>query len=126
MDPYCIIETRQQKFRTKVLQGAGKTPRWNEWFDVDVKYIGDDIHIKVLDEDVTDSDTIGFTTLKISALTANGGLDEWFPIEYKGKSAGTLHLAGQWKPHGVQQAVPVQAALYQSYAQPAQVNYMQP
>lgn len=30
MDPYVLIETRQQKLKTKVKQGAGKTPIWNE------------------------------------------------------------------------------------------------
>ena len=29
MDPYCIIEVREQKFRTRTLDGAGKTPKWN-------------------------------------------------------------------------------------------------
>merc|ERR1719350_1637165 len=58
MDPFCIIETRMQKHRTRTLQGAGKTPRWAEGFDIDVKYIGDDMTIKVMDEDVTDNDTV--------------------------------------------------------------------
>ena len=61
MDPYCIIESRMQKFRTKTKQGAGKTPRWNEAFDLDVKYIGDDLSIKVMDEDVTASDLVSLT-----------------------------------------------------------------
>ena len=30
MDPYVIIETREQKLRTKTKQSAGKTPVWNE------------------------------------------------------------------------------------------------
>ena len=30
MDPYVVIETRQQKFRTVTKQGAGKTPVWNQ------------------------------------------------------------------------------------------------
>jgi len=29
MDPYCVISSRMQKFRTRTLQGAGKTPRWD-------------------------------------------------------------------------------------------------
>ena len=45
MDPYCVLQTRQQKVRTKTLQGAGKLPKWNEFFDIDVKYIGDDMTI---------------------------------------------------------------------------------
>ena len=38
-------------------------------------------------------------TVKISALCANGGMDDWWPIEYKGKQSGQIHLKGEWKPH---------------------------
>ena len=30
MDPYVMIETRQQRFRTVTKTGAGKTPVWNQ------------------------------------------------------------------------------------------------
>ena len=55
-------------------------PKWDEAFELDVKYIGDDMTITVFDEDLTCSDTVGSTTIKISTLCTNGGLDEWFPI----------------------------------------------
>ena len=58
MDPYVVIETRQQKVRTNTLQGAGKTPIWNQSFDIDVKYIGDDLTLTILDEDITSSDRV--------------------------------------------------------------------
>ena len=78
MDPYVVIETRQQKVRTNTLQSAGKTPKWNQTFDIDVKYIGDDITLTVYDEDVTSSDTVAQAIIKLSSLCVNGGLDEWF------------------------------------------------
>ena len=68
MDPFCQVEYRQQKFKTKVKQNAGKTPVWNETFTVDVKYIGDDFYVKVFDEDVTENEAIGATMLKMSAV----------------------------------------------------------
>ena len=43
MDPFVTLKLREQNFKTKVLQGAGKTPKWDEVFDFDVKYIGDDL-----------------------------------------------------------------------------------
>ena len=58
MDPFCVIESRQQKVRTRTLQGAGKKPKWNQTFDIDVKYIGDDISFIVFDEDVTSNDEV--------------------------------------------------------------------
>ena len=57
-------------------------------FELDIKYIGDDMWIKVFDEDITDNDPIGAVQMKASSLCIPGGLDEWFTITYKGKSAG--------------------------------------
>lgn len=98
MDPYVVIETRHQKLKTRTLDGAGKTPKWDQVFDIDVKYIGDDMKVTVYDEDITASDLVGQNTIKISSLTANGGIDDWFPIQYRGKQSGQIHLKGEWKP----------------------------
>ena len=67
-------------------------------FDIDVKYIGDDMKVVVYDEDVGAPDLIGETTIKLSSLCVNGGLDEWYNISYKGKQSGSVHLKGQWTP----------------------------
>ena len=92
MDPYVVVETRQQRFRTNTKQGAGKTPVWNQvsqkkvlitdyqFFDIDVKYIGDDMTLTVFDEDVGADDKVGGNTIKLSSLCVNGGLDEWFQV----------------------------------------------
>ena len=55
-----MLQTRQQKFKTRTLQGAGKTPKWNQAFDIDVKYVGDDMTIQVMDEDVSSSDKVSW------------------------------------------------------------------
>ena len=98
MDPYCVIETRHQKVRTRTINEAGKTPKWNQVFDIDVKYIGDDMIVTVYDEDVTSDDLVGKTTIKLSSLCINGGLDDWFPIQFKGRQSGQVHLKGDWRP----------------------------
>ena len=49
-------------------------------FEVDVKYIGDDLDLKIWDEDVTSSDFVAGAVIKITALTANNGVDDWFPV----------------------------------------------
>ena len=54
--------------------------------------------LTVLDEDVTASDKVGSCQIKLSSLCVNGGLDEWFSIQHKGKTAGQVHLKGTWKP----------------------------
>ena len=34
----------------------------------------------------------------MSSLCIGTGIDEWFPIQYKGKQSGTIHLKSVWKP----------------------------
>lgn len=85
------------------MNNAGKVPKWNETINVQVKYIGDDFTIDVLDEDLTSSDLVGSCSIKISALCVNGGISEWFDLQYKGKKAGTIHLKGDWKPDVAQE-----------------------
>ena len=31
-------------------------------------------------------------------MCTNTGIDEWFPIQYKGKSSGQVHIKSVWKP----------------------------
>jgi len=93
MDPYVVLETRMQRLRTATQKGAGKEPAWpNEEMAVDVKYIGDDLHVMIFDEKIASDDIVGEVTLKLSALCANGGIDGWWEITYKGKKAGNIHL----------------------------------
>ena len=83
MDPYVVIETRHQKHRTTTKQGAGKTPRWNEGFDIDVKYIGDDMTIKVMDEDVSSDDTVRLSCPLVGASDIHRKLTRCFIILYR-------------------------------------------
>ena len=98
MDPYVKISTRQQNFKTAVKNGAGKTPVWNQTFNIDVKYVGDDMTIQVFDEDVGSDDKVGEASIKLSSVCIGNGIDEWFTIQHKGKSAGQVHLKSVWKP----------------------------
>ena len=99
MDPFVVLNYREQQYKTKALQGAGKTPAWkDEEWTVEVKYIGDDVKFTVFDEDVTTNDTVGSGTVKMSAFAINGGIDEWYDIQYKGKAAGKVHMVSKWHP----------------------------
>jgi Ca2+-dependent lipid-binding protein len=100
MDPYVIVETRMQRWRTKTQEDAGKTPTWaDEVLDVDVKYIGDDIHFAVMDEEVCADDHVGECTVKLSSfIGTKGDMDDWWEIQYEGKPAGHIHLKSKWFP----------------------------
>ena len=100
MDPFCVIDYRQERFKTVVKMDAGKVPVWNQTFKFDVKYIGDDMVFKVFDEDVTANEAIGAFQTKVSAFARPGGLDEWFTLTFKGKSAGQIHIKSAWTPSG--------------------------
>ena len=102
MDPYVIIETRMQRVRTATQEDAGKTPAWaDEVIDIDVKYIGDDMHLAIMDENMTEDETIGEATIKLSAFTGGSdGLDEWYEVSFKGEPAGHIHLKSKWEPTG--------------------------
>ena len=56
--------------------------------------------LQVFDEDVVDSDHIGENNIKLSALCMGKGIDEWFEIQHRGKSAGKVHLRSEWTPTG--------------------------
>ena len=43
-------------------------------------------------------DAVGECILKASSLCIPGGLDDWFEIHHKGKSAGKVHLTSKWVP----------------------------
>lgn len=71
MDPFCKIFLREEQFLTDIKKKAGKHPTWNQTFDIDVKYIGDDFKIECWDfEKIGSNDLIGETKIKVSAFCA--------------------------------------------------------
>ena len=58
------------------------------------------MHLMVMDENVTDSDVVGEAKIKLSSFCVEGGIDEWYEIQYKGEPAGHIHLKSKWKPKG--------------------------
>ena len=65
-----------------------------------MKYIGDLLQIAVMDKDVTSDDKVGETQVKVQAMIINGGIDEWFEIQYKGKLAGKVHIVSKYAGEG--------------------------
>jgi Ca2+-dependent lipid-binding protein len=100
-DPYVEIEHRMEKFKTKVATDGGKNPKFNEEFTYNVKYIGDDFHMRIMNKNVIQSDDVlAQATIKVSGLCVNGGMDDWWKVQYKGKDGGSIHFIATWQPAG--------------------------
>ena len=100
MDPYVVIANRANQTRTQTIEDGGKTPQWNETFDLTVNQINDDLTLRVMDENVNANTEIGTCSIKLAALCVNGGLESWWPISYGSKQAGRLNLNADWIPAG--------------------------
>ena len=47
---------------------------------------------------------VGEMNIKASSLCSGAGIDDWFPIHYKGNETGRLHLKSTWTPAGTEDA----------------------
>ncbi len=65
-------------------------------FQIDVKYIGDDLTLGIYDQDAVGCDIVGETSIKLQALVMNGGIDEWFTVQHKGATIGKIHLVSSY------------------------------
>ena len=86
MDPYVKITSGGTTFKTKVLDGAGKTPKWNQAFDIAFSSQDDKVVVSVFDEDVTSDDKVGECNTTIRQLLGSRSLT----ITHKNKSAGEV------------------------------------
>ena len=85
MDPYVVVTNRQNGARTQALENAGKTPCWNECIELQVGSIADDIELRVMDENIGSNAEIGSCSIRLAAMCVSGGLENWWPIAFKGK-----------------------------------------
>ena len=99
MDPYVEITHREDQFKTSIHKGGGKHPVWGDEFQINVKYVGDDVKVVILNKNnIGASDFVASAVLKVSGFCVNGGLDEWWTVSHKGEDAGKIHFACKWVP----------------------------
>lgn len=99
MDPYVKVVCRDFHWKSVADKNGSKKPHWQgQEFDIDVKYLGDDIYYKVFDEDHGKDEKVGDGGCKISTFCAQEKMDMWMEIEYKGKSAGKVRFSSRWEP----------------------------
>lgn len=116
MDPYVVLEFGAQKYKTKTHQNAGKTPSWNDIFEMQ-RINEETILFHVYDKDTGKDDLVGSGTFSVNYLTT---LPSYHyagnvPLTYKGKSAGEIYIDITFYPN---QAPMAQPGYAQTYPQP--------
>lgn len=97
MDPFVVIQYLKNKFKTEIIKGGGKTPSWNQAFDIDIYSLDHIIKITCLDKDFLVNDTIGESLVRTKALVNVNGKRSWISIHYKKEYAGEILIECNWK-----------------------------
>lgn len=67
---------------------------------MDIQSASEELFIRVWDKDLTTSDAVGFTKIKMGSLIINNGVDDWFTITFDNKPAGEVHITSHFAPEG--------------------------
>jgi Ca2+-dependent lipid-binding protein len=98
-DPYVMFENRYDRFKTKVAQDGGKEPQFNEDFEMDVKYVGDDFKMRIYAKNsIMSDDLLGEAEIKTSGLCMAGGIDDWWKVGIKGEDGGAIRFRCEFIP----------------------------
>ena len=92
MDPYVIIKVDGKELRTKTMDNAGKTPVWNQDFDINLPDKKRDVTFQVWDVGTISDEIIGEATLKLESILTQSRDVKEIDIKHKGKSAGKLYI----------------------------------
>ena len=98
MDPYLLIDYNGVQQRTKVCRDGGKTPIWDETFEIPLQSVSDEIQFHIRDDDLIGSELVAVASIKASAFCFNGGTRDYFSVEYEGRPAGKLLLQTHFTP----------------------------
>ena len=100
MDPYVVLTSRALRSRTSTKENAHQAPVWNEAFDLEISNISEEVHLRVMDENVTSNKMIGECTIKLACMCVNGGLQSEWSLANGSKQAGVIRVQGAWAPAG--------------------------
>ena len=100
MDPYCKIKTNSGEFKTHTANNQGKTPFWNDSFQIQLT--GDTtIHVSLWDKDTfSKDDFLAETTINLMGALQVGQNSAWHPLYRKGVAAGRIAIEMQYVPRG--------------------------
>ena len=100
MDPYIIIRTPFQEWRSPTKKSGGKFPRWNNEniFYAQERGLGSTIKIICMEEDLLKSKLIGETEVNMNVFCEGTGVDRWIEIFWSKGSAGKIRFKSTYKP----------------------------
>lgn len=98
MDPFVVIIYNGYSYKTKVMKNAGKAPIWNEYFELSVYSMGEQLKVTIYDDDGRTKDLVGSDDIPTYVLCRQRGISEWFNLYYKGKIAGQIYLESKYEP----------------------------
>lgn len=103
MDPFVVFKQRQVEgiepftYKTKVKDGAGKKPVWNETFEVPVTNMDLKLEVNVLEEDTMSNDDLGI--FKVTPrMFSKAGAPTQFKAFVKEKNTSVLFMTAKWIP----------------------------
>ena len=93
MDPLVEFQATNEKVISSVAKGEGKHPTWEDVLTLKVDQVDSQIHIIVYDEDLgSKKDVVAEGWIPLMEVHSKGDHEAWFPLTYKGKSAGKIML----------------------------------
>lgn len=98
MDPFVIIEYRGNKYKSRVIDGGGVAPKWNDKFDIEIVSLEDEMKVECFDEDLFANDLIGDTSFKVSMLCSEQHTRKWLPLKFNGTKSGLVLMETIYTP----------------------------
>jgi Ca2+-dependent lipid-binding protein len=85
-----------KKWKTTVLEEAGKNAVWNQTFELHIESLEDQVKFICYDEDALTNDLVGELALPVNQLCRP--LNQWFDMTYKGGKSAQIHISTKYTP----------------------------
>ncbi|TNV83132.1 hypothetical protein FGO68_gene5962 [Halteria grandinella] len=109
MDPFILINYKDQKYQTEAINEGGKNPVWNRTFEIPIENFHDDeIKMTCFDEDVLKDDNVGEAKFKIFQIAKIEGESKKAKLilMYKGEKAAEITVQTQFASTNIALPIP--------------------
>ncbi|KAG2233833.1 hypothetical protein BDF21DRAFT_444713 [Thamnidium elegans] len=91
-DPFVVFRLGETTKKTKTDLRGGQHPTWDDQVNLPVPEKKTLVIVQVYDEDAKRQELISECELDITKVLEDGEADDWYPLQYKGRSAGEIYL----------------------------------